>query len=136
MKYFFILGFIFFFVSSCASSPPRQGSHLTFGMVKKHVIKSETSQEEVLRLFGAPNIITQQSGKHETWTYEKVAYDASEHSGGVGVGAGGIVGTTLLGGVGSFSSSKSSSGTRTMTLMIYFDKNEKVIDYSMMETHY
>ena len=136
MKYILVFGTILLFLSSCASSPPRQGSHLTFGMVKKNVIKGETHQEEVLKLFGAPNIITQKSGKHETWTYEKVSYDASQYSGGIGAGAGGIIGSTATGGVGTFSGSKSSSSTKTMTLMIYFDSNDKVIDYSIVETHY
>jgi hypothetical protein len=136
MKYILVFGTILLLFFSACASAPRQGSHLTFGMVKKHIVKEQTHQEEILRLFGAPNIITKQAGKNETWTYEKVSYDASQYSGGIGAGAGGIIGTAATGGVGTFSGSKSSSSTKTMTVMIYFDSNDKVIDYSMMETHY
>jgi hypothetical protein len=135
MKRIFCLLLLTLFCFACASTP-KQGSNLTYGMVKKYVVKGETTEEEVLRIFGAPNIITKRAGKLETWTYEKVSYDTSSKRGGIGVGGGGPVGAGGIGGFGSFGASKSSSGTKTVTLMIYFDENEKVVDYSMMETHY
>ena len=135
MKKYFLLSLLILFLISCASTP-RQGSNLTFGMVKKYVVRGETTQEEVLRIFGAPNIITKSPGKTETWTYEKVSYESSKYGGGVGVLGGGPASAGGLGGVGSFGGSKSSSGTKTVTLMIYFDENDRALDYSIMETHY
>ena len=47
------------FIAGCATVQPAQKSNLTPGMVKTTIIKGETRQNEILEVFGAPNIITQ-----------------------------------------------------------------------------
>ena len=45
--------------------------YLSYGMVTSKVEKNVTTQEEILKLFGAPNITTIDSNGDETWVYEK-----------------------------------------------------------------
>ena len=109
-----------------------KNSNLTFGMVKKYVVEGETSQTEILNIFGAPNIMTRNKSGEEVWTYDKIGVDSSSVAGGIGGGiglpaAGGLAG--VGGGVGG---SSSSTGSRSMTVMITFDKNDIVKDYAVM----
>ena len=135
MRKQFISILLVMFLVSCAVIP-KHGSNLTFGMVKKYLVMGVTTQEEILRVFGAPNIITRSASKTETWTYERVSYDSHRYGGSLGLGGGTPLGSGGLGGVGTFGGSKSSSGMKTVTLMVHFDDNEKVADYSVMETHF
>ena len=122
MKKIFLSALLIMFLISCASTPEER-SNLTFGMVKKYLVKGQTTQEEVLRIFGAPNIITKRPGKQETWVYEKISHETSSKGG-------------IFGLCGIFGSSESQSGTKTMTVMLYFDESDVFSDYSIMETHY
>ena len=121
MKKIFLSVCVIVFLISCASTPEER-SNLTFGMVKKHLVKGHTTQEEVIGIFGAPNIITKRPGKQETWVYEKVSHETSSSKG--------IFGICGIG------DAQTQSGTKTMTLMLYFDENDTFSDYSVMETHY
>jgi hypothetical protein len=117
-KTIFIIGLISLFLSSCASVQPVEKSRLTVGMVKKEIIKGVTTQDEILKVFGAPNIITKTKSGNEVWTYDKVSVET---------GTSDIYGTLIIvGGVGS----KTSTSTRTFTLMIEFDDKGVVKDYS------
>ena len=122
MKKIFLSVLLILFLVSCVSTPEEK-SNLTFGMVKKYLVKGQTTQEEVLRIFGAPNIITKRPGKLETWVYEKVSHETSSSKGFFGI-------------CGLFGTSESQSGSKTMTVMLYFDENDTFSDYSIMETHY
>jgi len=46
----------------CATFPmsrePVQKSNLTVGTIKKEIVKGQTTQAEILKLFGSPNLIT------------------------------------------------------------------------------
>ena len=73
---------------------------------------------EDLEVFGAPNIITKNRGGNEVWTYDRVSVEK---------GASDVYGTIIIvGGAGS----RSSTSTRTFTLMIEFDDKGVVKDYS------
>ena len=122
MKKIFLSALLILFLISCATAPEEK-SNLTFGMVKEYLVKGQTGQEEVLRIFGAPNIITKRPGKRETWVYEKVSHESSSSKGFFGI-------------CGLFGSSKAQSGSKTMTVMLYFDEHDTFSDYSIMETHY
>ena len=110
---------------------------VTAGIAKKLLMKGQTTQQEVVTWLGAPNIVTKGPGdRGEMWTYQKIAYEATGTSGGLGVagvGAGGGWGGGLLGSVGGY---HDRSGQRTVTLIIVFDEQERVQDYSVMETHF
>jgi len=105
-------------VGGCASVQPVQKGNLTAGMAKTKIIKGVTSQNDILEVFGAPNIITKNKSGNEVWTYDKASVETGTSS---------IYGTILLvGGVGS----RSSTSASTFTLMIEFDDKNIVKDYS------
>lgn len=105
-------------LAGCASSQPIQKSNLTPGMAKAKIVKGQTSQNEMLEIFGAPNIITQNKSGNEVWTYDKVSMEKSGSD---------AYGTLIL--VGG-STAKGSASTRTFTLMIEYNKNNIVEEYS------
>ena len=115
----------------------------SYGMAKKTLKVGETTQQNVLEIFGAPNIVTKGTGDVlEVWTYEKVSSEfvASQAgvSGGGGVSADMSRKLPFLGGglFGGYSKQKGSSSVRTVTLIIKFDNNEIVKVYRIMETNF
>lgn len=114
---------IYLFVSvllfnGCASVQPAQKSNLTPGMAKTKIIKGQTTQNEILEVFGAPNIVTKNKSGNEVWTYDKASVETSTSS---------VYGTILIvGGAGS----RASSSANTFTLMIEFDDKDVVKDFS------
>ena len=105
-------------IVGCASVQPVQKGNLTPGMAKTTIIKGTTTQNEILTVFGAPNIVTKNKSGNEVWTYDKMSVES---------GSSDVYGTAILvGGVGS----RSSTSTRTFTLMIEFDEQDIVKDYS------
>ena len=122
-------------VTACSyvlAGEPYQKSNLTFGMIKKHIIKGETSQAEILNLFGAPNITTKNKSGEEVWTYDKIAVSKSDKAGGLGVGLGNASGGTVVGGMAGAGGSSSSTSSRSMTLIITYGEKDIVKDYAVM----
>lgn len=118
MRRILVLLCIGLFLSGCASVQPVEKSRLTPGMVKKEIIKGVTTQNEILEVFGAPNIITKNKSGNEVWTYDKVSVEK---------GTSDVYGTLLIvGGTGS----RTSTSARTFTLMIEFDEKNIVKDFS------
>lgn len=109
---------LFFLIYGCASIQPVQKGNLTVGMVKTSIIKGKTIQNDILEVFGAPNIITKNKSGNEVWTYEKMSVES---------GSSVVVGTAIIV---SGAGSRTSSSSRTFTLMIEFDDNDVVKDYS------
>lgn len=110
-------------VSGCASSyGTKQGaakeSALTSGMTKKFIYPGQTTQTEVLEIFGPPDLVTRKEGK-DVWTYDKISQDVST--------SGGFV-TILIAG---YSKSSGHSRNTSTMLIIYFNKNEVVDDYKL-----
>ncbi|MBM3250364.1 MAG: hypothetical protein FJZ09_05950 [Candidatus Omnitrophica bacterium] len=104
--------------SGCASVQPVEKSSLTPGMAKAKIIKGETLQNEILEVFGPPNIITKNKSGNEVWTYDRVSVEK---------GTSDVYATVIIaGGAGS----RSSTSTRTFTLMIEFGDNDVVKDFS------
>jgi len=113
-----VLG-IFFLLSGCASTTePVQKSNLTPGMAKTKIIKGQTIQKEILEVFGPPNIVTKNKSGNEVWTYDRVSVET---------GSSDSYGTIIIAGI---AGSKTSTSTRTFTLMIEFDEKDIVKDYS------
>jgi len=106
---------------------------LTHGMVQMTLHIGSTTQEEVLETFGAPNITTIDGQGQEVWVYDSQATVSNAGSSGFSIGmllggAGGAIGGGSGLGFGS-SKSNSSSTQRTMTLIIKFGDDKKVIDF-------
>jgi outer membrane protein assembly factor BamE (lipoprotein component of BamABCDE complex) len=110
---------------------------LTVGLVQARIEKG-MSQGEVASILGSPNIVSKDQGGSDTWIYDKIATEASYSSdaGGVGglAGAGGVPGGALiLGGLtGNYNRQAGASAVtqRTLTVVIKFDQNSRVSDFS------
>ena len=105
----------------CASEPEQPtgpSGGLSPGMAKKTIEKGKTTQNDILTVFGAPNIVTKNKSGLEVWTYDKMTVESSSSAG---------YATAIIVGV---AGRKSSTSTRTFTLMIEFDENNVVKDFS------
>lgn len=126
--------FIALLSSGCATSTtnneatPTQPSPFTHGNVQLTIKHNITTQAEILEKFGPPNIATVDSSGKEVWSYQKHA-TVSKSS------VTNAYGTVILFGV-SGGSSGFEQSTRTMTLIIKFDENKKVVDFKSMTTSF
>lgn len=102
---------------------------LTVGTVQRE-IRIGMSAAEVAEVLGSPNIVTSDEQRRETWIYDKisseVAYSRSE---------GAIVGLLFSSsggglGAGSKSAGATSTSQRTLTVVIRYDENNMVRDFS------
>ena len=117
---------------SNVQEPSPQQSNLTPGMVQSKIIKGSTTKNEILEIFGSPNIITKNKSGQEVWTYEKQSVVSTARSG--STEAYGTVG--VAGVAGSRAESTQQVSTTTFTLMITFTKKDIVENYSMMSTKF
>ena len=106
---------------------------LTVGTVQRE-IRVGMSGAEVAEVLGSPNVVTTDEERREVWVYDKVATETvySTSSGGVAaliLGAGGDVA-----GAGSGNTARSAGATsrtqRTLTIVIKFDGEGRVRDFS------
>ena len=119
------------------------GDRISVGTVQRE-IKVGMSGSDVVSVLGAPNMVTTDEQRRETWVYDKIAtervYSSSDVSGG-GAGIGGASGASsggLLGLVlgGSSSAGASSTSQRTLTVVIKFDNKGLVRDYSYRQSSF
>jgi len=109
-----LLFFALLWAAGCKSKPPEdEGKKLTAGVVKRE-IKKGMSGAEVIEALGSPNIVTADENGNETWTYERYARDVETKDSGYWA-------VFLYG-----SHTKASGYTRSMTVIIHFDKASKV----------
>lgn len=127
MRYLIItLAFISTLLSSCKSyqygsgEENTQKSNLTFGVVKSKIIKGETTQEEILKIFGSPNMVTKNKSNNEVWSYNRMSV----------VNKGGT--TNFLFG----ERASVSSSSQSFDLIVTFNENDIVKDYSVVSTSY
>jgi len=102
---------------------------VTVGTVQKEIAIG-MSAADVAAVLGSPNIVTTEEERQETWIYDKISSDVTySRSSGTIVGL--IFGSSGGGaGVGSTSAGSSSSSQRTLTVIIKFDGNSRVRDFS------
>ena len=86
--------------------------------------KGTTTQNDVLGVFGAPNITTIDTSGQEVWTYQKYATLSRSTS---------EFATIFITGV---NSSGFQRNQRTMTLIIKFDENKIVSDFASMTSNF
>ena len=102
---------------------------VTVGTVQKEIVIG-MSAADVASVLGSPNIVTTGEERQETWIYDKISSDVTySRSSGTVVGL--LFGSAGGGlGAGSTSAGSSSSSQRTLTVIIKFDGNSKVRDFS------
>src|SRR5690606_9372434 len=91
-----------------------QKSNLTIGVVKSQLKKGQTSQDEILKLFGAPNLVSKNKSNKEVWSYNRMSV---EHKAGS---------TDFFSG----QRASQSSTSKSFDLIITFDEKDIVEDYS------
>jgi len=121
--------FIFcFLISGCATFPqskePVEKSNLTAGTIKAQIVKGKTTQAEILKLFGSPNLVTKNRDNNEVWNYNRMSFESK-----VGEDGGTLI---LWGG----SRAMSTTTTRSFDLIIEFDDKDVVKDYSIISAQY
>jgi hypothetical protein len=131
-------------LGACASAPappakpPAVEEHdFTVGLVQQE-IRVGMSQTDVATALGSPNIVTRDSEGREAWVYDKIATEASYSNTrttvGLGGGAGGAPGTSLVLGILTGGHSKETGTSRTtqktLTVVIKFDLNAVVESFS------
>lgn len=114
------------------------GDKVTVGTVQRE-IRIGMSSTQVVEVLGAPNMVTTDEKRRESWVYDKIATDTvySSSSGGVNaliLGGGLVGGAGVLGGAGGagYGSSAGARSTtqRTLTIIIKYDEASKVRDFS------
>jgi len=115
---------MFLTLVSCVTSQAPQKSNLTPGVVKTSIKEGMTSQSEIVKLIGSPNIITKNKDGEEVWTYSRQSFDSQ--SGGYG---GNLI---FFGATKAFSNSSSNS----FDLIITFDSKSIVKEYSVVSSQF
>ncbi len=113
------------------------GDKMTVGKVQREIRVGMTNTE-VVEALGSPNMVTTDERRRESWVYDKISTDTvySTSTGGVSalILGGGLIGAGLAGGLGG-ASTRTSAGAqsttqRTLTVIIKFDENSKVQNFS------
>ena len=143
MKFLFHIIILSIFVSACAvpSSPPppspEPSNTLTLGTVQSNIRKG-MSQAEVLEVLGSPNIVTKNSKVQEVWTYDKVGSSRSSAAtvnyGQRTLGQGFLA--FLFGGTTSSAAANATNETKSLTVIITFDENKNVSDFTYQSLKY
>ncbi len=105
--------FLTFIISGCAA--PSVSDGLTLGTVQAS-IHTGMSQAAVQAALGAPNIISRDDSGQEVWTYDRI-YKQTESK-------------TLI------FWSASASRQKTLTVLITFDADARVLDYKYHSTEF
>ena len=129
-----------------AQQPAARPGRLSYGAVTSTVKKGQTTQAELLDLFGGPNISTTDAEGMETWVYERSASETDASGSSVArnlnafFGAGGNVGGAAVGGgVGGGASStrdrsRTTNSVRNLTVIVKFNPDKTVRDYSVRQS--
>jgi len=125
-------------------------NRLSYGAITTSVKKDTTTQAELVDLFGGPNIATLDSDGTETWVYEKTASETTTTTNRQAVttqaerldvyfGLGLLRKGTVRKGTGATQSSGDttvSHSIKTLTVIIKFNQNKTVKDFSARASYF
>lgn len=100
---------------------------LTVGRVQKEIRVGMTNTE-VVQVLGSPNLVTTDEERREVWVYDKIATETAQSS-----NAGGV--NILILGVRGNSGAASTS-QRTLTVVVKFDKDNRVRDFAYQTSRF
>ena len=127
MKHLPAFSFVMFFVVflfGCQTTAPPQKTHFTPGVAQSLLVKGKTTQAEILRVWGSPNIVTQNANGQKVWTYSKQSFAVKSSSG---------VGTLFLA---TGAKAVGESATSSFDVVITFDAGDIVQDFSITSTQF
>lgn len=115
-------------------------SALSYGMVTGSVERNKSTQLDLLKLFGAPNITTTDSDGQEVWVYDQISTTTqsqgwSESDRFQQFFSAGVVGGGRSGSASKQGNSRSST-TRTLTVVVTFNEDKTVKEYSARATKF
>jgi outer membrane protein assembly factor BamE (lipoprotein component of BamABCDE complex) len=116
---------------------------LSVGKVQRE-IKVGMSSAQVVEALGSPNVVTTDEQRREVWVYDKISTERvySTSSGGINtlVLGGVMFGSGPLGGGGGagvqHGAGASSTSQRTLTIIIKYDKNNRVRDFAYRQSSF
>ncbi len=111
-------------LAGCTYTDSKKQSNFTPGVVKESIVKGVTTQNDLVKLFGSPNIVSKDKDGKEVWTYSK--HSASTNSKNSFF-------SFLIGGAGSAYGNTSSA---SFSLVITFNDRNVVEDYSMTSSEF
>ena len=121
-----------FMLFSCAANKPDDSNNLTLGTVQSKISKGQ-SQSSVMDILGSPNIVTKDSQGREVWTYDRISSENDASSSFVFYILNPIWWFT---GGGTKNKSSSSASSKSLTVLITFDDNKNVLDYTYQSLKY
>ncbi len=122
-------------LSACTANEHRKAvqdndtDRVTVGTAQREVRIGMTAAD-VAQVLGSPNIVSTDEQRRETWIYDKIATEVTYSRSGTAVagllfgGSGGVLPA------GSQSAGATSTSQRTLTVIIRFDENSRVRDFS------
>ena len=122
--------FIAILTVSCASKEKKTEKNPFDAITLKEVLKEDkTSQAEIIKAFGAPDITTEDTSKQDVWVYSKHKNESSNNgfsTGGLAFlpGMFSVVGGMIDGG-------KAETSSNTVTLTLVFKKNKILKTYQL-----
>ncbi|MDR2777021.1 MAG: hypothetical protein LBB17_03210 [Puniceicoccales bacterium] len=119
------LSVVMLFVTACQTNAPVE--RVTVGTVQRFIRQGMTSAE-VVEALGAPNMVTKNAEGNETWVYDKIHSECETKRSDSGI-------CLILFG-GSNTKISGSSSERTLTIVVHFDKDSKVTDFSYRTTSF
>ena len=132
MKKIIIISLTSIILFSCAANKPDDSNNLTLGTVQSKISKGQ-SQSSVMDILGSPNIVTKDSQGREVWTSDRISSENDASSSFVFYILNPISWFT---GGGTNSKSSSSSSSKSLTVLITFDDNKNVLDFTYQSLKY
>lgn len=108
---------------------------LTVGKVQRE-IRVGMSGAEVAQVLGTPNIVTTDEERREVWVYDRVSSESVHSESRGGIAALIFGGDVFVGGTASTGAGARSSTQRTLTVVIKFDREARVRDFSYHATQF
>ncbi len=130
MKTFMTMISIALITVSCASNSKKEEKNPFDALTLKETLKEGiTSQAEVLKIFGAPDITTEDKTKQDVWVYSK--HNTASETNGYGAGALAFLPGPLSAVGGFLDGEKNESASKTVTLTLVFNKKKILKDYAL-----
>ena len=104
-------------LTACTTGDPIREEQMTVAKAQREIKVGMTSAQ-VVEVLGAPNMVTTDDKRRETWVYDRVSSNVSKSSAGVWL---------LFAGA---DSARASSNQRTLTIIVKFDENNRVRDFA------
>ncbi len=123
-------------IASCSSTPEKDTKN-PFDPItlKENLIEGKTTQTQMLQAFGAPDMITEDSSKEDVWTYSQTKQESKGSNIGAGLfGFMPIPVASLIDLNGSLSKNETSS--KSISLIVCFDKKKIVKNYRLNKMKY